>query len=213
MINLMCFMIMPFIPELNYFYLYLKYHIEKNHGIECQRADEKILTLPILEKIIDSIKKSDLLIADCSGRNPNVFYELGIAHAMNKKVILITQDEIGEAPSDIRHLEFIPYSLDKHIEFLHKIDNALYNILVERYEIYYEPAKEIFKEFKDETNAPIEMVRKEIFISRVKSFELTGDLPPLEDIRSLREFVLPKIIANGSESHIMKQISSWISKR
>ncbi|MCI0695634.1 nucleoside 2-deoxyribosyltransferase [candidate division KSB1 bacterium] len=102
-----CFVMMPFVPELHYFYLYLKQHIEQHHGIGCERADDRILTKPFLDKINDLIRDADVIIADCSGRNPNVFYELGIAHALKKDVILITKDPVGVAPSDIRHFEFI----------------------------------------------------------------------------------------------------------
>ena len=107
-----CFVIMPFSPELHYFYLYMKKYIEEVHNICCERADDQVLTMPILDKINDSIQNADVIIADCSGRNPNVFYELGIAHAQGKKVILITKDPINEAPSDIRHFEFIKYDFD-----------------------------------------------------------------------------------------------------
>src|SRR5438874_6626960 len=92
-----CFVIMPFLPKLHYFYLYLKQHIERHHLIQCERADAKILTEPLLNKINDYIRNADVIIADCSERNPNVFYELGIAHAYGKKVILITKDPIREA--------------------------------------------------------------------------------------------------------------------
>jgi hypothetical protein len=67
---------MPFKPELHYFYLYIKKHIEEKHNIECYRGDNNVLTIPILEKIKKDIERSDVVIADCTGRNPNVFYEL-----------------------------------------------------------------------------------------------------------------------------------------
>src|SRR5437588_1324515 len=129
-----CFVIMPFKPELHYFYLYLKQHIEQTHHIECERGDAQVLTVPLLEKINDYISRADVIIADCSKRNPNVFYELGIAHAHGKEVILITGDLISEAPSDIRHFEFIRYDLDRHVEFLDRLDNALRNVFRDRYE-------------------------------------------------------------------------------
>lgn len=93
-----CFVIMPFAPELHYFYLYLKQHIEQKHHLDCERADAQVLTIPLLEKINEYISRADVVIADCSKRNPNVFYELGIAHAHGKKVILVTGDSISEAP-------------------------------------------------------------------------------------------------------------------
>lgn len=106
-IDIQCFVIMPFLAELNYFYLYMKRHIEEKYDIKCLRADEKILTIAILDKINKIISESDIIIADCSGRNANVMYELGIAHAHMKNVILLTKDDISTVPSDIRHYEFI----------------------------------------------------------------------------------------------------------
>ena len=68
-----CFVIMPCSPELHYFYLYIKKYTEEVHNIQCERADDQVLTMPILDKINDFIRNADAIIADCSGRNPNVF--------------------------------------------------------------------------------------------------------------------------------------------
>lgn len=208
-----CFVIMPFSPELHYFYLYLRKHIEEVHNIHCERADEHVLTIPILDKINDSIRNADVIIADCSGRNPNVFYELGIAHAQGKKVILITKDPIEEAPSDIRHYEFIKYELDEHIEFSRKLDNALRNVFIEDYEELYKRAIDIFKEFKNTTRLDIEMASKEVFLSRMSDAEKrTRELPSLEDEWALQEFLLPRIIQDSNEISIMKEIVRWLSE-
>lgn len=64
----------------------------------------------ILKDIVEGIANADVVIADLTGLNPNVFYELGLAHAMNKKVIIITQ-ELDELPFDIRPYRANPYSL------------------------------------------------------------------------------------------------------
>lgn len=209
-----CFVVMPFVPDLHYFYLYLKQHIEQHHGIRCERADAQVLTKPILDKINDFIRKADVIIADCTGRNPNVFYELGIAHAREKKVILITNDSnIHEAPSDIRHYEFIHYELDKHTEFLKKLDNALHNVFFESYEGLYERAMDIFNEFMQATHVPVQIAPKEIFLSRVVAAECTRDLPSLDDDDGMREFVLPRIIDDSSDATVMSQITKWLYEK
>ena len=64
----------------------------------------------ILRDIVEGIANSDVIIADLTGLNANVFYELGLAHAMNKKVIIITQD-IGELPFDIKSYRANQYSM------------------------------------------------------------------------------------------------------
>ncbi len=142
-----CFVIMPFRPDLHYFYLFVRRYLKEKHGIDCERADHRILTIPLLEKIKKQISDADLLIADISGRNPNVFYELGLADALGKKVILITQDAVSEVPSDIRHLEFIRYDLDRDTEFFGKLDNAIHHVFKERYGTLYQQAKELLTAF------------------------------------------------------------------
>jgi len=118
-----CFVIMPFKEELNYFYLYIQKHLSENHGLHCERGDHSVHTIPLLEKIRRQILDADVIIGDITGRNPNVFYELGLADAYSKKTILITSDSIEETPTDIRHLEFIKYELSKDVEFTQKLDN------------------------------------------------------------------------------------------
>ena len=159
----------------------------------------------------DYIQKADVIIADCSGRNPNVFYELGIAHAHDRKVILITNEAIQDAPADIRHYEFIHYELDKHVEFFEKLDNALNNIFGERYEKLYRQAKAEFESFRQATKAPVELADKDEFVKRVRSAE--SKEPSMDDALGLAEFVLPKIIANNSDADIMSQITKWLPKK
>lgn len=82
----------------------------------------------ILQDIVEGIYNAQVIIADLTGLNANVFYELGLAHAMNKKVIIITQD-IGELPFDIKSYRANEYSLQFNkipalIEQLRKLLNG-----------------------------------------------------------------------------------------
>jgi hypothetical protein len=49
------------------------------------------------------------IIADCTGRNPNVFYEIGIAHTIGKQVILLSQD-VEDVPADLRYYRYLLYT-------------------------------------------------------------------------------------------------------
>jgi len=142
------FVIMPYRPELHYFYLFLKRHIEEHHNIDCERGDAQILTKPLLEKIADYIGRADVIVANCTGRNPNVFYELGLAHARDKKVILITQEDVKEAPADIRHYEFVQDTPGDDAEFLASLDNALRNVFSNRYDDLYARAQTAVPDFQ-----------------------------------------------------------------
>ena len=86
------FALMPFANKYNDVYrLGIKEPLEKM-GLICERADEIQFSGDILNQIIVSINKADLIVADMTGNNPNVFYEVGYAHALKKETILITED-------------------------------------------------------------------------------------------------------------------------
>ena len=80
----------------------------KEAGAYCERVDEQLFHESILERIYNQISKADVVIADMTGRNPNVFYEAGYAHALGKKVILVTQNS-EDIPFDLKHYPHIIY--------------------------------------------------------------------------------------------------------
>ncbi|MBI5634959.1 MAG: hypothetical protein HZA15_15940 [Nitrospirae bacterium] len=83
----------------------------KNAMISPARVDEDLRSLAVMDKIASLIFDSALVIADMTGWNANVLYELGIAHAANKPCILITQKKSDLlVPFDVRHIKFIIYS-------------------------------------------------------------------------------------------------------
>lgn len=102
------FVLMPFSKEFDNFYQYgIKQSCEELN-VYCERVDEQIFHESILDRIFNQISKADILIADMSGRNANVFYEVGYAHGIGKKVILLTQSE-SDIPFDFRHFPHIVY--------------------------------------------------------------------------------------------------------
>ena len=104
----LCFVLMPFREELRPVY---DDHIRKTVeelGLRCQRSDDIFRHTAIIEDIWESINKARLIIADLTGKNPNVFYEVGVAHTVGKDVVLVTQ-LIDDVPFDLRHLRHIQY--------------------------------------------------------------------------------------------------------
>ena len=84
------FVLMPFSAEFDDTYeLAIKPACEQA-GAYAERVDKQIFTGSILERVFNQISKVDLIIADMSERNPNVFYEVGYAHALGKTTILLT---------------------------------------------------------------------------------------------------------------------------
>jgi nucleoside 2-deoxyribosyltransferase len=201
-----CFFIMPFTPESHFLYLHLKNHIETNHPIQCERADESGGRRTIPEKIIDYIRKSDVIIADCSGGNPNVMYELGIAKNMDKEIIYITKDRSESIPSDIRSNDFINYSDHKPKEFMDLMDNTLKMIFSEKYESLYKMALEFHNQFNKDFGLKTKSNKKEAVMELIKS----DRIPQSGDPRILKQFLLPKIIVNSGNEKVMEKIVEWI---
>lgn len=207
-----CFIIMPFLPELNYFYLYLQEHLRRSHGVHCERADAAVLTIPLLDKITAAIRAADVVIADCSGRNANVFYELGIAHTLEKPVVLITSDDLSQAPTDIRHFEFIRYSLNDHRSFLDRLDNAIRNVFAHRYGSLYSQANEIFERFRSATGVKIAVAPRDLFAQRVRSYESLSPVPSPDERHQFVEFSLPRIVLDSSDATVMQQVMRYIAQ-
>lgn len=106
-----CFVVMPFSEDLDNTYMVIE-SAASAMGIQCTRADCVSTTSePILNKICTQISQAYFIIVDITNLNPNVFYELGIAHVLRdaKKVLIIKEDDT-ECPSDIKHLHYYAYS-------------------------------------------------------------------------------------------------------
>ena len=116
------FVLMSFAEELKEVYDYMIKEALQDAGYTVYRADDIISQSNILEDIVKGIVKSDIIVADLTDSNPNVYYELGIAHALQKKVVLLTQD-IDELPFDLRSYRVIAY--DTHFKRMNKAKQDL----------------------------------------------------------------------------------------
>lgn len=77
-------------------------------GAYAERVDEQIFTEGILDRVFNQINKADVIVADMTGRNPNVFYEVGYAHALGRTVLLLTK-KVEDIPFDLQHRPHIVY--------------------------------------------------------------------------------------------------------
>lgn len=106
----LCFVLMPFNDPLAIVYTD---HIKKaaeQENMRCIRADDVIGVQSITRDIWEQINRARIIIADLTGRNPNVFYELGLAHALEKPVIMLSQS-IEDVPFDLKHIRCIIYEM------------------------------------------------------------------------------------------------------
>jgi hypothetical protein len=105
-----CFVMMPFGAWFDRYYQDIYAPAIKEAGFEPIRADELFTTGSVVEQIWEQIQKAKVLLADLSGKNANVFYELGLAHAA-KKPVVFTSALVDDVPFDLRHLRVIIYDI------------------------------------------------------------------------------------------------------
>lgn len=112
---------MPYATEFDPVYEAIKGACAK---VRCSplRVDEIYGTNWVVKDIFTTIDTGRLVICDITGRNPNVLYEVGIAHARNVEVVLITQND-DDVPFDLRHIRYVRYSTDA--ESLAKLETDL----------------------------------------------------------------------------------------
>ncbi len=144
------FVITPFREDMLALYEMLKitfgedYKFTNGGDLDNQRS--------IIRDIVEGIDQADVVIADLTGLNANVFYELGLAHAMDKKVICITQD-LEELPFDLKSYRTVQYSPLFHK--LPKLEDELRRLLrgaIDGSTIYGNPVSDFLPMFVKKTN-------------------------------------------------------------
>jgi len=104
-----CFVMQPFAAPLGSYYETIFKPAITQAGLEPLRADAEIFaTGKIIDQIWRGIHGAKVLVAELTSKNPNVFYELGLAHALSKPVVLVSSNE-GDVPFDLRHIRVIIY--------------------------------------------------------------------------------------------------------
>lgn len=103
-----CFVLLPLSEPFVTIYRDLVVPAVEKLDMTCQNAAEIFGPGHIVSDVRYLIGQSNVIVAELTGRNPNVFYELGVAHALGKPVVQLTQD-IDDVPFDIRHLRTLTY--------------------------------------------------------------------------------------------------------
>jgi len=101
------FVVMPFAVEMDSVFTRIK-SVGESLGLKVERGDEAFTANVVMEDVWSSISFARLVVADCTGRNANVFYEIGLAHAIGKITIPVSQ-KIADIPFDIGHRRVIVY--------------------------------------------------------------------------------------------------------
>jgi len=106
-----CFVICPFGGWHDRYYTEVYRPAVEGVGLSPRRADDLYRPSAIVHDIWDYVKKSRVMLAELTGKNPNVFYELGLAHAVGKPVVLVSQS-MEDVPFDLRSLRVITYDVE-----------------------------------------------------------------------------------------------------
>lgn len=103
------FVLMPFDADFDDIYRLGIKETAEAVGVKAERVDEQIFHKEnILERIYGQIDAADIIISDMTGRNPNVFYETGYAHAKGKTCLLLTSNA-DDIPFDLKHHRHVIY--------------------------------------------------------------------------------------------------------
>jgi len=117
------FVVMQFTKEYNELFEDVIKPITEQAGFECIRADEFYTSTPIIKDIIESIQDSTAIIAEITPDNPNVFYEIGYSHAINKPTILLCDRKREKLPFDISSFRTLFY--ENTIAGKNKVEESL----------------------------------------------------------------------------------------
>jgi hypothetical protein len=126
------FVAMPLSAALNLFYHDRIKRILQSQGLSAVRGDEFSTLNPVITDVWGAIIHCKFVVADCTGRDPNVFYEIGIAHTLGKRILLISQNR-DDVPFNINSSPYLTYelSLGGFSEFDVRFNSNIKNIVTD----------------------------------------------------------------------------------
>lgn len=158
----LCFVIMPFSKERKEVFTYGIAPACKRAGFEAVRVDQLKGVFNINRKIIEHLFCSDVVIAEITDKNPNVFYEMGVSHAIGNKTIMIAQSS-KELPFDISNYRCLIY--EQSVEGLQHLQEQIFDSLQELEKWSKNPSNPV-QDFKPEeacmANAVAEDLRRQL---------------------------------------------------
>jgi hypothetical protein len=102
------FVVIPFAVEMEPVFARIQ-AVGESLSLKVARGDHLFTANAVMEDVWSALYFARLVVADCTGQNPNVFYEIGLAHAIGKKTILISQAMDG-IPFNVNYLRVIAYA-------------------------------------------------------------------------------------------------------
>lgn len=101
---------MPFDTEYDAVYDTIKEAVS-DAGLYCRRVDDIWDSDHIMADVASLLWRAEVIVADLTGRNPNVFYEVGLSHALPRKTVMLTQDS-SDVPFDLQSIRYLKYDME-----------------------------------------------------------------------------------------------------
>ncbi|MCC7477447.1 hypothetical protein IT575_03220 [bacterium] len=204
-------MITPFAPVHSFVAFWLDQQLCERK-VRVRTAADEIRPYAFSDKIKEMIESCDFVICDLSGPRPNVTFELGIAHALLKPVVLISGDDPNTAPSDVRHLDIIWYSRDLK-DFAVRMEAAVDYILAVRFTELLQKCSALVEEINKTETQPIVLCSKEEFVERAWSTPTLKQSKATWSATELGHDVLPLAAADGLSQEQQSAVFEWIKAR
>ena len=130
---------------------------------------------------------------------------LGLAHAFERKVVLLTCDPIESIPTDLRQFDFVKYNPGDHVTFLQKLDGALDAIFKQRYDSQFKTAEDYFEQVSAASPSARRATAEE-FALRYRAADASGEaISPTK--------LLSFIISNHTDPEVMSAIVNFEPKK
>jgi hypothetical protein len=134
-----CFVAMPYRPKWFEAVMQTILNAGTATGFDCIVSLEMATAGKIEDQIWDQLRRAEAVIADLTGSNPNVYYEVGLAHALGKRIIFITQDDTP-LPFDVLTSRYIRYAESDLGQLQNELERA-FAAVKQRYQFDPEPPK------------------------------------------------------------------------
>ena len=161
-----CFVIMPFGGWFDNYYLNIYVPAIEEAGLLPTRADDIYRPSTIIQDIWELTRNSKLVLADLTGKNANVFYELGLAHALAKPAVLITET-MEDVPFDLRALRVIEFDKN-HPDWGNGLKEKIKNSIKETLNSPLNSVLPTFLEIKEEIQHKGKITKQEKELLEIK---------------------------------------------
>jgi nucleoside 2-deoxyribosyltransferase len=200
-----CFVAMPFDGELQYLFLYLELYLERHFNLKLWRADRRPGTGLVVTKVREQIVRCDLLLAEISSSNPNVLYEIGLAHALGKPVIMLSRRPPEEAPFDVRGHEMVTYQPEHDEQFRRDLGASIEIALTNKK--LYDEAEMLLQDFSIHAGRALPAVDSDTFRAAIARQQL-----PDQGAGRVRQLVAG-IARDSLDTDFMAKLDSWTKER